>query len=115
MIQKHLAYGLLFLAIGLGLVTTLIGVSACPLESLALQRAFLYLSLATVVFALVAVDRLALLPTPNRSALGIAIGLVPLAIFWLLLLFPQPEIRETSARDLMRFNAERWHCDALLQ
>lgn len=109
MTLKHLAYGLLVLAIGLGWVTTLIGVCACPLESLALQRAFVYFSAATIVCALVAVDRLALLPTANRLVLGIVIGLLPLALFWLVLLAEtaQPQIREASARTQMTNNGKQ--------
>lgn len=111
MTQKLLAYGLLFVPIGLGLATTVTGLLACPLQSLALQRAFVYLTMATVVCAVAAADRLSTLPIANRSVLWIGCGLAPLLLLWVVLLvvlqLPVQKVRESSARGQMINNGKQ--------
>ncbi|MSU77974.1 MAG: DUF1559 domain-containing protein [Gemmataceae bacterium] len=108
-ISTSLANGLLYNTIGLSALTIIIGICACPLESLILQRAFLYFSGATVVCALGSFVSRTYSPVPKRLATGLAIGLVPLGLFWLFLLFllfAQGQIREMSGRGLMGLNGK---------
>ena len=101
-IATLLSHGLLYNTIALGVLTTTIGILACPLEAVTLQRAFLYFSAATVICATAAIVQHAFRPQHKRLALGLSISLGPLALFWLfLLLLPLNEVREMSGRGMM--------------
>ena len=101
-ISTTLASGILYNTIGFAALTTVIGICACPLELVMLQRAFLYLSIATIVCASAALVSNANSPVPKRRTTALFVGLVPLGVFWLFLhclLFSQ--VREMSGQGLM--------------
>jgi hypothetical protein len=104
------AHGLLIVTACLGAVTTLVGLCACPLESLPLQRAFLYLSMATFLGTIVSLVWHIFLPTPYQRVLRMGYGVVPLAGLWILLLVSCADsyrVREGSARTQMINNGKQ--------
>ena len=83
---SSLAHGLLIVTASLGIVTTVIGFAACPLQSLPMMRAFLYLSMATGLGITISLVWHIFLPPPYQRVLRMGWGVVPLAGLWLLLL-----------------------------
>jgi hypothetical protein len=105
-----LADGFLFLTTALGVLTALIGVSACPLQSLEAQRAFVYLSVATLLGVVASLVWHLFRATPYRRVLQMAYGIVPLIGLWGYLLCTYEiygTIREMSARGQMVNNGKQ--------
>ena len=88
-------------------VTTGVGLAACPMQSLALQHWFLYLSVATVAGMVVSFSMHALRRTPFQDVMQISVCLAPFLLIWLVnLLWPQRDIREAGARYAMFCNGK---------
>lgn len=89
---------LLILTMGLSGVATFFGVAACPFQSLAMQRAFLYFSLATLLGTMISFIWHAARRTPYPLIAKLCVGLVPLLLVWVVLLLPVQQVREMSGR-----------------
>lgn len=103
------ADGFLFLTTALSVLTTLIGISACPLQSLEAQRAFVYLTVATLLCVVASLVWQGFRTTLYRRVLWMG-GIVPLTCLWGYLLWTYEiygTIREMSARGQMINNSKQ--------
>jgi hypothetical protein len=93
-----LANQLLPSTVALSMVTTAIGLCACPLQSAEFQHAFLVLSIVTYLLAAASCVWSLLRPQPHVRRYKLAFGIVPLVGFWCILMLPVQTVREGSAR-----------------
>jgi hypothetical protein len=95
---------------GMAFVTSVLGVIACPLESVAIQAAFRYLSLATVVFVVLSLAWHGYRETlPQAFRMKYGVGVFVIVWLYLHLLWEYQDygkIREASALTVMRNDAK---------
>jgi hypothetical protein len=102
-----LANQMLPLTTALSGITLAIGLCACPMQSLALQHAFVILSAVTVLGATASFAWHICRPTPYECRIKYEFGLIPLALFWGCLLIPCSTVREAGARFMTTSNGKQ--------
>jgi hypothetical protein len=105
-IFSAIANQLLPLTTALSGVTLAVGLCACPMYSLTLQHAFVFLSVVTVAGAAASFVWYVHRPVPYERRFKVGLGMIPFALFWGFLLSPCETIREYSGRNLMASNGK---------
>ncbi len=109
-ILSFLANQLLPLTAALSGITLGIGLAACPMESLALQRAFVILSAVTLAGLIASLVRHNMRRTPYERRVKFEFGIIPLLLFWGFLIVSHAVfggIRETGPRFMTTSNGKQ--------
>jgi uncharacterized protein DUF1559 len=109
-ILSFLANQLLPLTVALSGITLGVGLAACPMESLALQHAFVILSAITLLGLIASLVRHHLRRTPYERRVKLELGIIPLVLFWIFLVITYTDgscVREASARTQMTNNGKQ--------